>query len=192
MDIGREARAGRTSNIRLMLVTLDTSKLRRWLKPFAFCRVKRKLMGGDMRGESREGVHGAVAVQASCREDPTGHRGRGTREAHLKHGAHVRDAGCVEAQRLVEHIRALPSHKGGMGGEMRCEIREGVGRWWCKGASNVHDERRCTSRKAGGRLEGVVARGLAMCGRRKGAGRTQLKSGGERGQCTPQTWSSCL
>ena len=35
-------------------------------------------------------------------------------EPHPKHFAHVSDAGGVEAQRLVERIRALPSAKGGM------------------------------------------------------------------------------
>ena len=34
-------------------------------------------------------------------------------EAHIEHEAHVRDAGGVKAQRLVESIRILPSPKGG-------------------------------------------------------------------------------
>ena len=37
--------------------------------------------------------------------------GQGTRGAHLKHARHVCDAGRVEAQRLVERRRALPSKK---------------------------------------------------------------------------------
>ena len=37
-------------------------------------------------------------------------RGEGT---HLKHAGHVCDAGRVEAQRLVELVRALPSRKDG-------------------------------------------------------------------------------
>ena len=32
-------------------------------------------------------------------------------KAHRKHVAHVRDAGRVEAQRLVERLRRLPSHQ---------------------------------------------------------------------------------
>ena len=71
---GQGSRAGRTSNIRLMLVTLDTSKLRRWLKPSAYCQVKRRLMvgtymdmdmdmGDDMRGEILGGGGGASSVQ---------------------------------------------------------------------------------------------------------------------------------
>ena len=39
--------------------------------------------------------------------------GRACTEAHIKHFVHVRDAGCVETQRLVEHFRDLPSGKGG-------------------------------------------------------------------------------
>ena len=39
----------------------------------------------------------------------------GTAEAHVKHLAHVRDAGHVEAQRLVERRRVLPSHNGAHG-----------------------------------------------------------------------------
>jgi hypothetical protein len=35
--------------------------------------------------------------------------GQGTRGAHGEHDAHVRDLGGVEAQRLVERPRALPS-----------------------------------------------------------------------------------
>jgi hypothetical protein len=48
--------------------------------------------------------------------------GQGTRGAHVEHVAHVRDLGGVEAQRLVERPRALPSRREGMrcGGE-RCE-----------------------------------------------------------------------
>ena len=34
-----------------------------------------------------------------------------TREAHLEHPEHARDAGRVEAQRLVERIRHLPSKR---------------------------------------------------------------------------------
>ena len=43
--------------------------------------------------------------------------------AHPEHPAHVRETGGVEAQRLVERRRALPSQKAGM----RCEKRCGPG-----------------------------------------------------------------
>ena len=36
------------------------------------------------------------------------------RGAHFEHGPHVRDAGRVEAQRLVERRRGLPSRKEGI------------------------------------------------------------------------------
>eukprot|EP00964_Phaeocystis_antarctica_P048466 scaffold28065_cov57-Phaeocystis_antarctica.AAC.3 len=45
------------------------------------------------------------------------------RGAHVEHVAHVRDAGRVEAQRLVERPRKLPSRKEGV----RCGARCGPG-----------------------------------------------------------------
>ena len=36
---------------------------------------------------------------------------QGTRGAHDEHGVHGCDAGCLEAQRLVERRRLLPSRK---------------------------------------------------------------------------------
>jgi hypothetical protein len=55
--------------------------------------------------------------------------GRGTRGAHRKHVLHGRDAGRVQAQRLVERRRALPSRKGKhkQSGDRRAGTREGVG-----------------------------------------------------------------
>ena len=48
-------------------------------------------------------------------EGPTqGCGGQGTRGAHVEHVAHGCDAGRVEAQRLVELRRALPSRREGM------------------------------------------------------------------------------
>ena len=47
--------------------------------------------------------------------------------AHVKHPAHVRDAGRVEVQRLVERLRVLPSRKEGMRCRTRCE--PGGRRW---------------------------------------------------------------
>ena len=83
-----------------MFVTLDVSRLSGWLNADAPCRVTTELTEGDMRGH--EGVR-VEAVDAACTEGPTGHWGHGTRAgAHLKHSVHVRDAGRVEAHRLVE------------------------------------------------------------------------------------------
>ena len=54
------------------------------------------------------------------------------RGAHVEHAVHVRDAGRVEAQRLVERRRGLPSRKEGMRCGARCGAglrgRQGVGR----------------------------------------------------------------
>ena len=65
--------------------------------------------------------------------DSEGLGAKGTRGAHserAEHVAHVSDAGGVEAQRLVEGRRALPSRGEGMrcGGE-RCARREAGGPW---------------------------------------------------------------
>ena len=61
-----------------------------------------------------------AAAQAACREVSTGHWGRGTREAHRQHVAHVLDAGRVESQRLVERCCGLPSQKDGIRCVARC------------------------------------------------------------------------
>ena len=46
--------------------------------------------------------------------------GQGTRGAHVEHVAHGRDLGRVEAERLVERRRFLPSRKAGMRYAPRC------------------------------------------------------------------------
>ena len=61
------------------------------------------------------------------------------RGAHRKHFVHVRDAGRVEVERLVELKRALPSRKVGM----RCGKRYGPGGVRALGggdASGMHGE----------------------------------------------------
>jgi len=81
--------------------------------------------GRDAGGRGRGG--GASSVQA---ENPTVEAaGRGTRGGHLKHVRHARDAGRVQAQRLVERRRVLPSQKEKhkKSGERRAGTREGVG-----------------------------------------------------------------
>eukprot|EP00964_Phaeocystis_antarctica_P079950 scaffold49868_cov57-Phaeocystis_antarctica.AAC.3 len=54
---------------------------------------------------------------------------QGTRGAHREDAVHICDAGRVEAQRLVEHRRILPSRKGSIGkrGAKHGGRREGVG-----------------------------------------------------------------
>ena len=64
---------------------------------------------------------GAMAAHAACtRMDRLKALGQGTRGAHLEHAVHVRDLGRVEAERLVERRRALPSRKAGMRRGKRC------------------------------------------------------------------------
>ena len=124
------ARAERTLNMWLMSATLEVSQLSGWLNADAFCQVEktqeeRRQVGMDAGG--RGGGGGASRVQA---EDPTVKAaGRGTRGAHIKHVPHVPDAGRVQAQRLVERRRVLPSRKGKLktSGDRRAGRREGVG-----------------------------------------------------------------
>ena len=87
-----------------MSVTLDVSKLSGWLNDDAPCRESKG--GSAVRIEvyrlweaGGAGDGGARSVQErglNC----SGGRVRGG--AHMEHQAHVRDAGGVEAQRLVE------------------------------------------------------------------------------------------
>eukprot|EP00964_Phaeocystis_antarctica_P136110 scaffold100520_cov42-Phaeocystis_antarctica.AAC.1 len=73
-------------------------------------------------------------------EGPTqGCGGQDTRGAHFEHAVHVLHAGRVEAQRLVERLRVLPSRKEGVQCGARC--RRGGGRACVgNGASGMHGE----------------------------------------------------
>ena len=57
----------------------------------------------------RGGRGGAAAAHAACKGSSTGVCGQGTGGVHLEHFLHGRDFGRVEAQRLVELLRLLPS-----------------------------------------------------------------------------------
>eukprot|EP00964_Phaeocystis_antarctica_P120475 scaffold84224_cov57-Phaeocystis_antarctica.AAC.3 len=97
------------------------SKLSGWLNTFASCRVETSAYdaGRGVRDGRRAGVGRSQCTQRAG-EGSTADWGQGTRGgAHPEHGMHVRDAGRVEVQRLVELIRALPSRKEGM----RCGAR---------------------------------------------------------------------
>ena len=65
-----------------------------------------------MRGEvwaAGGGRRRATAVHVACRRGSTADSGQGTgRSTHVEHVLHARDAGGVEAKRLVELNRALP------------------------------------------------------------------------------------
>ena len=90
-----------------MVVTLDVSKSSGWLKA-VFCRVARwayKARVSCWPGGERAVGRGRRR-KPRCREGlSAGGRGEGT---HIKHVVHGCDFGRVEAQRLVEGLRALP------------------------------------------------------------------------------------
>ena len=114
----------------VVYVTLDVSKLSGWLNADASCRVERRAYDAE-RGMGRE-AGGCV-----CRGDG----------AHVEHAVHVRDAGRVEVQRLVERVRVLPSRKQGA----RCGARCGpeVGRRGSAAAQERHARREGPAVKAG-------------------------------------------
>ena len=88
-----------------MLVTLDVSKLSGLLNTNADCRESKggHTVRGEVQAGGREvaGDRGASSVQGRARLQIVG-------GAHEEHLVHVRDAGGVEAQRLVERRRVLP------------------------------------------------------------------------------------
>ena len=109
----------RTINMSFMLVTREVSQLSGWLKSHACCRGSQAghTVRGGLRARRREAA-GDRGVHAACRGEGCDCRywgGGARRGAHLKHCSHVRDAGGVPAQRLVEGYRALcrGSHKQG-------------------------------------------------------------------------------
>eukprot|EP00964_Phaeocystis_antarctica_P105649 scaffold70636_cov51-Phaeocystis_antarctica.AAC.2 len=80
-------------------------------------RARRRGGRGGEGGES--GVHGkGPKLEAG---------GQGRRRAHKKHVPHECDAGGVEAQRLVERNRALPSQMQGIRSGVRCGSGGGEG-----------------------------------------------------------------
>eukprot|EP00964_Phaeocystis_antarctica_P045220 scaffold26019_cov69-Phaeocystis_antarctica.AAC.3 len=111
-----------------MFVTLEVSKLSGWLNADADCREPkgRHTMRGEVRPGRRQaaGDRGARSVQGRARLQ-IGGRARGG--AHEEHDAHVRDAGGVEAQRLVERRRALPRVESGAYGAARGAGQEAGG-----------------------------------------------------------------
>eukprot|EP00964_Phaeocystis_antarctica_P103323 scaffold68612_cov48-Phaeocystis_antarctica.AAC.1 len=121
-------------------------------------------VGMALGGGGASGVHGKGPTQGwgpghaqgaprtwcswLCRSGASGMHGegpaegwgpQGTRGAHVEHAAHLRDAGRVEAQRLVERHRALPSRKEGIRRGARCGP-EGDRAWGGGGASGMHGE----------------------------------------------------
>eukprot|EP00964_Phaeocystis_antarctica_P151299 scaffold118873_cov60-Phaeocystis_antarctica.AAC.1 len=134
-----------------------------------------------------------------------GSRARGG--AHVEHLAHVRGAGGVEAQRLVECRRALPSRKEGMRCVARCEPGggEAAGDRGARSARSVqgrarlqiggrprggaHEEHAVHARDAGGveaprpveRLRGLPRVERRACGARRGIPVERREAAGDRG-----------
>ena len=156
---GARARAERTLNMANMSVTLDVSKLSAWLNAFANCRVEKRAC------DARRGIHGPRGVEALGGGDASGVHGKrltqgcggqGTRGAHGEHVVHGRDLGRVEAERLVERVRLLPSRKAGM----RCGKRCGPGGMRALGGGDASGM--CTGRA---RLKAVGGAGHARSAR---------------------------
>ena len=92
-------------------------------------------------------------VEESARLKAVATRARAERTLNMaRNAAHVRDAGRVEAQRLVERQRALPSRKEGV----RCGAKCGPGGGRTRGAAAV--QAACMERA---RLKAVGARARA-------------------------------
>ena len=97
-----------------------------------------------IRPGRREGALGGGDTSGVCtrRDRLKAGGGQGTRGAHVEHGPHGRDLGRVEAERLVERLRVLPSRKAGMAHAMWGEVQPGR----CEGvvgggdASGTHGE----------------------------------------------------
>ena len=95
-----------------MFVTREVSQLSGWLKAVANCRgsqaghTVRGAGCGPQEAERGERLRCARSMhRRRGRDYRFGRRGRGA--AHVKHGVHVRDAGRVPAERLVEGRRGL-------------------------------------------------------------------------------------
>ena len=120
MTRGCGARAEHTLNMPAMVVTLAVLKLSGWLNASAYCPAKRRAFTvGGMCAGRRERV-GWLRCKERAVEGLKGDQGvRGTGGAHVEHDFHGGDIGRVEAQRLVERRRVLPSRKEGIQGRRR-------------------------------------------------------------------------
>ena len=71
-------------------------------------------MWEEVRPKSVRAWGGGDAIGTHGEGPTQGGGGQGTRGAHQEHAVHVSNAGRVEAERLVELFRALPSRKEGI------------------------------------------------------------------------------
>ena len=104
-----------------------------------------------------------VTVQAACtgRDRLKAVGGQGTRGAHAEHEFHGRDLGRVEAERLVERRRALPSRKAGVRRGKRYGPG-GVGALGGGDASSVHREGPTHTRLVGARARAERTRNMKL------------------------------
>jgi hypothetical protein len=127
---GRARGEQRTINISCMVMTLEVSQLRGWLKAVACCRGSKAghtwCGAGCGPGGGRPRVSAAQRVQRGERA-AADFRGRARGAAHAKHVVHVRDAGGVPAQGLVELVRHLPRVASRAHGTGRAAGREAGG-----------------------------------------------------------------
>eukprot|EP00964_Phaeocystis_antarctica_P100005 scaffold65736_cov48-Phaeocystis_antarctica.AAC.2 len=123
----------RTANMAAMFVTLEVSKLSGWSNADTACGESKggHTVRDDVRAGRRRAVddRGARSAQERARLQ-IGGRARGG--AHCEHAFHVRDAGGVKAQRLVERRRALPRVE-----QRACGAARGSGRQTGATASSV-------------------------------------------------------
>ena len=105
-DMGAGHGEERTPNMAYMPLTLEVSKLSGWLNTDASCAENRKegmRCGARCTGwHRREAAGDGVPSSVHRRGLDCWLGGRAWGGAHGEHGVHVRDAGGVEAQRLVE------------------------------------------------------------------------------------------
>eukprot|EP00964_Phaeocystis_antarctica_P074683 scaffold45979_cov59-Phaeocystis_antarctica.AAC.1 len=131
-----------------------------------FCRVGRRAYGVGRGAAPEAGGCGAVAAhtQRAGERALLQIRGRARVGAHEEDGAHVRDLGRVEAQRLVEDRRALPSVKPRAYGAGRRAAREAGGRRAiavhaaCTGEGSTADSGQGTGRSARVEAQRLVER----------------------------------
>ena len=119
-------------------------------KEFANCGSRKGgvyIMGGEVcvPGGGREGTR-RQRRHMHARGPTQGLGAKGTRGAHPEHVAHVRDAGGVKAQRLIERRRALPRVEKGAYGGMRCAGCGGREAGGARGARSVQEKARLTMR----------------------------------------------
>eukprot|EP00964_Phaeocystis_antarctica_P107203 scaffold71964_cov85-Phaeocystis_antarctica.AAC.1 len=107
----------------------------------------RRLLRHDIRAGTRGSVGGG---KQRVQREPNWTVGRqGMRGAHVEHLVHVRDAGGIEAQRLVERKRTLPSQKGGDMWREKAARRRNDWTRWRQGKHGAHIKHGVHARDAG-------------------------------------------